>query len=74
MADSLFTSKDIEILDKNIEKIQEDLDKIRKNLFPEVPVDSKLLILEDVKQFVKDKKRKMYGGYALNELMKLILL
>ena len=71
MADSLFTSKDIEILDKNIEKIQEDLDKIRKNLFPEVPVDSKLLILEDVKQFVKDKKRKMYGGYALNELMKL---
>lgn len=71
MADSniFLTPSDIEILDKNIESIQNEVEEIKKVMFEMPTTKDKLEILKIVEDFVRERKRKIYGGYALNELI-----
>jgi hypothetical protein len=64
----LFTEDDIELLDQNIDEIKERVELIKDQMF-KPPIETKRQILNEVLNFVIDKKRKVYGGYALNELI-----
>lgn len=64
----LFTEKDIDILDENIDKIKEQVELIKDEMF-KPPLDIKRKILSEVLNFVVERKRKIYGGYAINELI-----
>ena len=64
----LFTEKDIELLDNNIEKIKEEVELIKDEMF-KPPLNIKRQILSEVLKFVVGKKRKIYGGFAVNELI-----
>lgn len=63
-----FTSNDIDLLDSNIDKIKEEADLIRDKMF-QPPIDIKKKYLDCILNFTKSKNRKLYGGYALNELI-----
>jgi len=66
----LFTEKDIELLDENIDRIKEEVELIKNEMF-NPPMEIKRKILSEVLKFVVEKKRKIYGGFALNELIKM---
>jgi hypothetical protein len=59
---------DLELFHKNIEKIQSQVkDKVFKLIKP--TGDEKLEVVYKVIQFVKNKKRKIYGSYSHNAII-----
>lgn len=65
---SYFTSDDVNLLDSNIEKIKAEADLVRDKIF-QLPIETKRKLSECIANFAKRKNRKLYGGYALNELV-----
>jgi hypothetical protein len=65
---SLYVKDDIELLSKNIDEINEKIE--RKQLEMYEPNDKERKdITKIILDFVKDKRRKIYGGFALNNLV-----
>ena len=65
----LFTEKDIKLIEDNITRLQEEAEKLSlQNL--EKPLDVQKRIIDTIVDFIITKKRKVYGGYAMNELLK----
>ena len=65
---SLYVKDDIELLSKNIDTINEKIE--RKQLEMYEPNDKERKdITKTILDFVKSNKRKIYGGYALNNLV-----
>lgn len=66
---SLYRETDLTILKNNIEKILEDVEDKKMTLIE--PYGSEIRdITNIILKFIKTKKRKIYGGYALNLLIK----
>jgi hypothetical protein len=65
----LYQSSDIKLLENNIDNILDKLHDKRMSLFGP-SVDEIKEITNIVHQFIKDNKRKVYGGYALNLYIK----
>ena len=82
----LYKKSDIELVETKLTKVVDDIDSLRKKLYPretdntdsEKKIPEKKLpdrddvnkIVEIVLDFVKDKKRKIYGGFGLNAIIK----
>ena len=61
----LYTSKDIDLFEKHIDNIKINIDtKIRSLFGPSI--DEIKEIYDCIKNFIKKKQRKIYGGFALN--------
>lgn len=65
---SIIREKDLELFSKHIDKIQEDVKKKTWNLL-EPTGDTKMEIVNKVLEFVKKKKRKIYGSYSHNKVV-----
>jgi hypothetical protein len=65
----LYQSSDIKLLENNIEGILNKLNDKRMSLFGP-NIDEIKQITAIIQQFIKDNKRKVYGGYALNLYIK----
>ena len=60
---SLYKQTDIDIFTKNIDKVLDDV-TAKTQLIMEPTIDERKKIQRIIKEFVKQKKRKIYGGYA----------
>lgn len=65
----MYTDNDNKNLQNNIENIRERIDKIILSTL-EPTIDTRWAIIHTIQDFVISKKRKIYGGFALNELIK----
>jgi hypothetical protein len=64
----MYSKKDIELLKDNMSNINYEIKKIKSNLFE--PTHDNIKIAYDIiYQFLMKKKRKIYGGVALNALI-----
>src|ERR1700744_2991581 len=66
---TLYKESDIKLLSDNIEKISEAVKKKKLQLFEPNETEIKQ-VSSIILKFIKDNKRKVYGGYALNLLIK----
>lgn len=66
---SIFRPKDVELIDTNVEEIIQRAENL-KNTTVEPTLDKKWDIIYTVRDYVIEKKRKIYGGFALNALIK----
>lgn len=66
---SLHVSKDYELFKQNINKILEEVTKKRYEIL-EPTKDEMVNVYEIIIDFIKQTKRKVYGGYALNAIVK----
>lgn len=66
---SLYKENDIGLLKDNIDKILDEVEDKKMLLLEPFPSEIKE-ISSIILQFVKDRKRKIYGGYAINLLIK----
>ena len=65
----MYTSNDIEIVNKKLELLIEKVDNKKLDIFE--PTRKEIMeVNEIVLEFIKKNKRKIYGGFALNELIK----
>lgn len=60
---SIYKESDIELISNNISKIQDQVKKKTFNLFEPYGTD-KREVIETIHKYIKDNKRKIYGGYA----------
>lgn len=65
---SLYYEYDIELLKKKSEHIKQELEKIRSDM-DELSVEQKRKIQMIILNYCREKKRKIYGGYAWNLLI-----
>ena len=65
---SIIREKDLELFSQHIDKIQEDVKKKTWNLL-EPTGDTKMEIVNKVLEFIKKKKRKIYGSYSHNKVI-----
>jgi hypothetical protein len=65
----LYQTSDIELLENNIDNILDKLHDKRMSLFGPT-MDEIKQITQTVYEFIKNNKRKVYGGYALNLYIK----
>lgn len=66
---SLYINSDVDLVKKNWDKIMEQVEKERYKVL-EPSYDEMLSVHNIILDFIKSKKRKIYGGYALNALVK----
>ncbi|ARF09262.1 hypothetical protein Catovirus_2_211 [Catovirus CTV1] len=66
---SLYKEKDIDLLKDNIDKILDEVED-KKMIFLEPYASEIKEVSSTILQFVKDRKRKIYGGFAINMLIK----
>ena len=67
----LFTDKDILTIVENLPRLQDEADILRnKILKPSVKTQKR--IIDAIVNFTIEKKRKIYGGYAMNELLMMV--
>lgn len=66
---SLYKSSDIALLNDNINKITEQIARKKLEIFEPTKTERDK-VMNIILDFIKDNKRKVYGGYALNELIK----
>ena len=64
----IFSLTDIELLTDNIDRINEDIKRKQLELF-DPKMDDVREIVKIVNNFIKNKKRKVYGGEALNKII-----
>ena len=65
---SLYDKKDIELLTNNIDIINETIEKRQLELY-EPTKKEKQEVTDIILDFIKQNKRKIYGGYAINKLV-----
>lgn len=65
---SLYTDQDLKLLHDNADKIRDELEKVKMTM-TEPSHDDLKKAHEIVKNYCKEKKRKLYGGYALHLLL-----
>lgn len=65
----MYRQLDIDTILNNIDKIEDQAKTIYLNSY-EPTMDESKNVYKDIKQFIKDKKRIVYGGYAQNELIR----
>jgi hypothetical protein len=65
---NLYTEKDSNLLVERVEEIIKNADEISSKIVKPT-VDDLWEIIFTVRDFVKEKKRKIYGGFALNKLI-----
>ena len=65
----MYRQKDIDIVSTNLDTLQDKARLIYLNSYEPTLVESKN-VYTDIKKFIKDKKRIVYGGYAQNELIR----
>ena len=66
---NIFREEDITLLDNEIESIKDKIESITLEKFDPTLKEMKA-VMKIVLDFVKRKKRKIYGGFAMNELIK----
>lgn len=66
---NIFREEDITLLDNEIESIKDKIESITLQKFNPTLKEMKA-VMKIVLDFVKRKKRKIYGGFAMNELIK----
>ena len=65
----MYTDSDLKLFEENKEQLEKKLlERENEILYP--TMKTKKAMVDIVRQFVKDKKRKIYGGTAQNELIK----
>lgn len=64
----LYSSKDVELIDKEIETITDDIERRKLDIF-EPTKAQQMAANKIVLDFVRDHKRKIYGGYAQNKVI-----
>ena len=68
---SIFRHEDIEVADEHIEEIKELANSLKGKRAE--PTHAKMWdIIYTVRDFVIEKKRKIYGGFALNKLIETV--
>ena len=65
---SLYNEKDSKLLIENVDEIIKNADELSSKIVKPT-TDDLWNIIFTVRDFVKEKKRKIYGGFALNKLM-----
>jgi hypothetical protein len=65
----LYTKHDIEVIADNIDILMKDADKVVKTTY-EPTIQEFREVLKVVREFIKSKNRIIYGGTALNDLIK----
>lgn len=65
---SIYRESDLDLLGENIDKILEDVKKKELVLFEPTGTEQRK-VTEIILNYVKEKKRKLYGGFALNQLI-----
>jgi hypothetical protein len=65
---SLYAKDDIELLSKNIDSINEKIERKQLEMYEPNDIERKK-ITTFILDFIKANKRKIYGGYALNNLV-----
>lgn len=66
---ALFSADDINVLSKNMDNILEEVEKKTGSIF-EPTLDERKNVTKEILDFVKKNKRKIYGGFALNAMVK----
>lgn len=66
----LYTKKDEELLEQKIEPILDKLNELKKSTKREMDDKDIENAINVILKFIKDNKRKIYGGYAMNFLIK----
>ena len=66
----LITNKDMKLIKENLDNINKSIKKKIIDIF-EPTVANRKKIYNFIKSYIKDNERKIYGGYTLNELIKL---
>ena len=66
---NIFREQDLDVLNEKIGEIQKNIDKIRLMEY-EPNFNEQTGIMNIIKKYIKQKKRKIYGGFAINELIK----
>lgn len=64
----LYTEKDVEMLKDKIEDIEKTVEDKKANLV-EPTVDQRLAVQKIIMDFIRKNKRKIYGGFAQNQLI-----
>ena len=65
----MYRQKDIEVVSLNLDKLEDQAKLIYLNSYEPTLVEIKN-VYNEIKQFIKDKNRIVYGGYAQNELIR----
>lgn len=66
----LITNKDMKLIKENLDNINKSIKKKIIDIFEPTIIDRKK-IYDFIKSYIKENERKIYGGFALNELIKL---
>lgn len=68
----MYNEKDVSLLNNNINKINEEIEKKKEILCrpTQTEINNMKEISDILLKFIKDNKRKIYGGYAINMLIK----
>jgi hypothetical protein len=68
MTDTIYNFTDVNMLYQNIHNITDNINKIKSRLYPP-SFEEKLKIRQIILDYIKEKKKKIYGGYALDKLL-----
>ena len=66
---TLYNTHDINNIKHNMDKINENIKKNTNQLF-KPKFQDRLKIMNIILEYIKTNKRKIYGGYAINQLIK----
>jgi hypothetical protein len=67
----VFRTKDVELIEDNVDEIVRRAEELKGRVV-EPTLDKKWDIIRTVYEYVKEKRRKVYGGFALNALIKYV--
>jgi hypothetical protein len=68
MSDTIYNSTDINMLYNNLTELNENIKKLKSILY-KPDLEEKKKIQNIILNYIKEKKKKIYGGYALNKLL-----
>lgn len=68
MSDTIYNSSDVDMLYDNLTILNEDVKKLKSTLY-KLDLEEKKKIQKVILDFIKEKKKKIYGGYALDRLL-----
>ena len=65
----MYRQEDIYKIEKNLSRLENEAEKIYKDTYYEPTIEEQKKVYEIIKEFIKEKKRIIYGGYAQNSLI-----
>lgn len=68
MTDTIYNSSDVDMLYENFAELNENVKKLKSTLY-KPDLDEKKKIQQIILTYIKEKKKKIYGGYALDKLL-----